>query len=199
MWNEELWTSCKFFKTSLRLIFLYLPLFRPLLKKAKINLTYWLPYSLKHVFLCYHAGFCIMLRQPWNKEQCGSQVLCSPASDQLCPPAGEDWPEAASCQLAERKPPAGQRRHHYIRIQQQEQTLLQVQPNEKQCCNIWQLLLQITCDTATIWRKRLPGENHSVVINFLVYFSQLWDGLWLHWLCWGWCWRGFRLRGLWSF
>lgn len=39
------------------------------------------------------------------------------------------------------------------------------------------LTKKITCDTAKIRRKRLPGENHSVVINFLVYFSQLWDGL----------------------
>lgn len=32
-------------------------------------------------------------------------------------------------------------------------------------------------DTAKIRPKRLPGEKHSVVITFLLCFSQLWDGL----------------------
>lgn len=77
------------------------------------------------------AGICVVLRWPWNQEQRRRQVLRSAASDQLRPPEGEDRPQVASCQLAEGKSPAGQRRHHYIRIQQQEQTFFQVRHSKK--------------------------------------------------------------------
>jgi hypothetical protein len=65
------------------------------------------------------------LGQQRNKEPC-SEVLCCPSTHRLCTTTGEDWSEAASCQLATGESPTWACRHLCTRVQQQEQAFLQV-------------------------------------------------------------------------
>jgi len=78
--------------------------------------------------LSYFIGVCNMLRQQRSKESCCGQILSCPTSSYLLSPAGEDGSEAATRQLAEREPPAGQCWHNCFRLQQQKQAFFQVKP-----------------------------------------------------------------------